>query len=186
MEKTVNSFDIETVFCIGNHDWTHARDYQSEEQRKKNMPRFNGIFRKDGNGDCELYVRDYGDFALVSIDDGRGTVSKKALDTLKNFAKSKKNVIILMHIPVYADTLTEDCVKVWGGDGCIGSEETKWRIDAVTEEFVEFLHSEESTVSAIIAGDIHFDHTDRISEKTVQYCLGTSYSFRARIFDIHG
>ena len=59
---------------------------------------------------------------------------------------------------------------------------------ALTKRFYNDVCAENSTVVAVIAGHVHMDHVDRLSNNNdvMQYCLGASYEGYARVFNIHG
>ncbi len=190
LTEQVKGSGIDTKFVLGNHDWTYSADYQSAAQRYENVPKFTELFSK-GTEEGEYWFDDvneivYDDFVIVSVDNSSDKVSYNAYSTLKYYANRQIPVILMMHVPIYAESYTEQVSSMWGKDICIGSPNME--LDYNTKMFCDFLKSSESTVKVILAGHTHIDHIDDISPNndTIQYTLGASYQGYTRIFNIHG
>lgn len=192
LNKLVKESSVPSTFVLGNHDWTYSADYQSAAQRGENIPKFQAIFDKYyENGDEDLWddyidVYDYEDFVIVSVDNSNEQIPNGAQSTLEYYAKQGKPVILLLHIPISVPTMAADVSAMWGRDICLGA--ANLNPNNITTKFVNYLKSADSPVTAILAGHIHMDHVDDISENndTVQYTLGATYQGAARIFNIHG
>ena len=57
-----------------------------------------------------------------------------------------------------------------------------------TQMFCSMVKSKSSPVVAILAGHVHMDHVDKVSDKNnaVQYTLGASFKGDVRVLNIHG
>lgn len=187
LKKIVQSSEIESIFCLGNHDWTFADDYQSIAQRNESIPKFADIFGSETNCWNPYYnIKKYDGFVLIAADNSTDNVPGELINLLQYYKRQNIPVILALHVPITVESMVFDVAAKWGRDICMGSISTAPDINSL--KFVEYLKSENSPVKAIIAGHVHINHVDKISDKndTIQYTLGASYQGYSRIINIHG
>lgn len=191
-KATLEKSKVDHLYAFGNHDWTaewlnatHG-GYQSRQQRDLHVPMFDGII---GEGEADVAVRDFGEFKVIAIDNSDNQVSAAQLQAVYEHLDGSgddKPVILLMHVPLYIESMVNDVVGMWGNAILMGSPSTNPTYQ--TRMFCQLLESDQSPVVAILAGHVHMDHVDDVSARndTVQYTLGASYQGYARVFNIHG
>lgn len=192
LNKVTKESNVDSIYLLGNHDWTFSANYQSSEQRGENIPKFQEIYDKyyeDGEEDLwDEYVDsyEYDGFVIVTVDNSNDQIPNGAQATLEYYAKKNIPVILALHVPISVPTMVNDVSAMWGRDICIGASNLAPNI--VTTKFINYLKSADSPVKAVLAGHIHMDHVDDLSPNndTVQYTLGATYQGAARIFNIHG
>ena len=90
--------------------------------------------------------------------------------------KKGKPVILLMHVPMTAPTMTDDLKAAWGGRNiAIGTTDGAINRNEYTKQFENLVYGADSPVAAIIAGHVHMDHTDIVGGKITQYVANAGY-----------
>lgn len=192
LDKVTKESSVESIYMLGNHDWTYSANYQSAAQRGENIPKFQEIYDKffdDGGEDLwndYLDSYEYDGFVIVTVDNSNDQIPTGAQSMLEYYAKKGIPVILALHVPISLPTMVNDVAAMWGRDICIGAQNLNPNV--VTTKFINYIKSAESPVKAILTGHIHMDHVDDVSPNndTVQYTLGATYQGAARIFNIHG
>ena len=101
-------------------------------------------------------------------------------------------IILLMHNPIYEETLYTECMdkRGAGSAGLVGCDEThlmrypeyramQQRPNADTKRFIEYI-SEQSAIKAVIAGHLHFSYQSLLPCGKMQYITGGGYNGTAR------
>lgn len=190
-KNALENSSVDHLYAFGNHDWTadwlnsSLGGYQSQMQRDLHIPMFEGIIAQD-----EQYVaiREFDAFKVIAVDNSNNQISAQQLQILYDHldgSEDDKPVILLMHVPLYIDSMVNDVVGMWGNAILMGSPSTNPTMQ--TQMFCQLLMDANSPVVAILAGHVHMDHVDDVSARndTVQYTLGASYQGYARIFNLH-
>lgn len=182
--------EVDHLYAFGNHDWTaewlnsSLGGYQSSAQWEKHVPLFtDGIIEK---GEEKIAVREYDGFTVIAVDNSNNQISAEQYSQLFNYLDAKTPIILMLHVPVYVESMESDVSAVWGKPILMGAPATN--PTNYTQMFCNMLKSKSSPVVAILAGHIHMDHVDDLSEKndTVQYTLGASFKGDIRVLNIHG
>ena len=152
------------LFVPGNHDWSLPKDYHSKAQYDTYMPLFDPF---DG-GTPDFQCLTVGGVRLIGVDDSRDRVSEGQLAALQKAASEKTPYLLFAHVPLYADTLIDDVVRVWRAPIVIGHEKS----DDITKAFCACAAE---SASAVFTGHIHFSHTDILpGGRCTQYVTGLS------------
>lgn len=188
-KNKMNATEIDHLYAFGNHDWTASwldatlGGYQSNAQWDKHVPMFNEII---GEGEEKIAVREYDGFTVIAVDNSNNQISQEQYAQLFPYLEAKTPIILMMHVPLYIESMESDVSAVWGKPILMGAPATN--PTNTTQMFCNMLKSKSSPVVAILAGHIHMDHIDDVSDKNnaVQYTLGASFKGDVRVFNIHG
>lgn len=171
------------IFCLGNHDWNFADDYMTQNAVLTYMPRFAELT----GGDPQISVAEYDAFMVVAIDNSSDVVTDATVQKFLALYEKNKPIILLLHVPLHADTLAPDVKKAWGGrnitmgPGAMGSD---W--GSVQQFYNAVCVAEDTPVVAVFAGHVHFNHEDVFPNGVPQYVTSTGYTGDCRVVTVKG
>lgn len=171
------------IFCLGNHDWNFSDDYMTQNAVLTYMPRFAELT----GGDPQISVAEYDAFIVAAIDNSSDVVTDATVQKFLALYEKNKPIILLLHVPLHADTLAPDVKKAWGGrnitmgPGAMGSD---W--GSVQQFYNAVCVAEDTPVVAVFAGHVHFNHEDVFPNGVPQYVTSTGYTGDCRVVTVKG
>jgi len=171
------------IFCLGNHDWNYADDYMTSNAVATYMPKFAELT----GGDPQISVAEYDQFIVAAIDNSSDVVTDATVQKFLALYEKNKPIILLLHVPLHADTLAPDVKKAWGGrnitmgPGAMGSD---W--GSVQQFYNAVCVAEDTPVVAVFAGHVHFNHEDTFPNGVTQYITSTGYTGDCRVITVKG
>ena len=181
--ENVGRFSGKSIFCLGNHDWNYSDDYMTGNAVTVNRPLFNDLT----GGDPYLSYVEYDEFLVVAVDNSSDVVTDDTVNKFLALCEKGKPIVLLLHVPLHADTLEPDVRKAWGnrnitmGPGAMGSD---W--GSVQTFYNAVAVDENSPVVAVFAGHVHFNHEDTLPNGITQYVTSTGYTGDCRVVTIKG
>lgn len=181
--ENVGRFTGKSIFCLGNHDWNYSDDYMTGNSVTVNRPLFNDLT----GGDPYLSYVEYDEFLVVAVDNSSDVVTDDTVNKFMALCERGKPIILLLHVPLHADTLAPDVKKAWGGrnitmgPGALGSD---W--GSVQRFYNAVAVDENSPVVAVFAGHVHFNHEDTLPNGITQYVTSTGYTGDCRVVTVKG
>ena len=184
LKTCVDTCKVPVLYITGNHDWSYADDYHTENAAATYLSRVDTIA---GAVDHAAIYED--ETVLVcAVDSGLDRIRKETLEaylTAARRAKAEgKALILALHVPVHAETLGEDTVRVWRqeltiGEGAFGAD------DPATMAFYNAVAVESDLApDAVIAGHVHFDHEDLFPNGTPQYITDIACDGHCRVLTL--
>ena len=178
----VSRFTGKSIFCLGNHDWNYSDDYMTGNAVTVNRPLFNDLT----GGDPYISYVEYDEFLVVAVDNSSDVVTDDTVNKFIALCEKGKPIVLLLHVPLHADTLEADVRKAWGrnitmGPGAMGSD---W--GSVQRFYNAVAVDENSPVVAVFTGHVHFNHEDTLPNGITQYVTSTGYTGDCRVVTIKG
>ncbi len=181
--ENINRVKAKSIFCLGNHDWNYSDDYMTGNAVTTNRPLFNDLTA----GDPYFSYAEYDEFIVAAVDNSSDVVTQETVDKFLALCEKNKPIILLLHVPLHADTLEPDVKKAWGGrnitmgPGAMGSD---W---GSVQQFYNAVCVDENTpVVAVFAGHVHFNHEDTFPNGVPQYVTSTGYTGDCRVVTVKG
>ncbi len=181
LETCMRESPVPCLFSLGNHDWCFADDYRTDTAAQTNLPRMDII----AGGDHRFGLMEFEHILVCQIDNDLEWLREDTVDAYMGYVryarKIGKPLILTMHIPVTAETLAAEACPVWGRDLTLGVGATGgWNAQTI-RFFREVAESSDYAPAAVIAGHIHFDHEDTLSNGTPQITTGCASDGHCRV-----
>ena len=179
----VNHTKAKSIFCLGNHDWNYSDDYMTGNAVANNRPLFNDLT----DGDPYFSYEEYDEFIVAAVDNSSDVVTQDTVNKFLGLYEKNKPIILLLHVPLHAETLAPDVKKAWGGrnitmgPGAMGSD---W--GSVQQFYNAVCVAEDTPVVAVFAGHVHFNHEDVFPNGVPQYITSTGYTGDCRVITVKG
>lgn len=179
--KGVYDSPIPSLYVVGNHDWSFADDYHTPHAEEAHLPKFAEL----SGGDPHLTWREYRDLIVCAVDDSMDRVSRETVDGFLSLCEKGKPVIVILHIPLYVESMVPDCRASWGGRVLMMGGEGLYGDDPHVKRFYEAVALDPHTpVVAVIAGHLHFHHEDVLPNGVPQIVTDKGYTGGCRTIHI--
>ena len=149
LKSCVRNSPVPSMYITGNHDWSFFDNYNSAYARQTYLPQ------------------------LAALDNAMDEVPGEALNGLRKLCQGTKPIILLMHIPMTVETLTQPTKNVWGRDICMGPGGVGYWLDTVYGLY-QLVAVQETPIVAVVTGHVHFSHEDTLPNGVPQIVTGTA------------
>ncbi|MCE9614063.1 MAG: metallophosphoesterase [Lentisphaerae bacterium] len=162
------------LYTLGNHDWQFPYAPWTDATRQRCYPRFHAL--TGGNPAFGVHV--LGGVRLIALDNSMYQVSDAQLEFLRAQLASGDPCLLIVHIPLYVESLTPRVIEQWKAPIVMGAEdgwtdETRacWHVGAVepaTRACLELVRRADN-LAGVFCGHVHFAHADWLSPTCCQY-----------------
>ena len=160
LKNYLSKYPKRVIYCLGNHA-TH-----DEYGTHRNMyDRFNGLVK---NPDFDVF--DFGEFEIVTLDNGSKTVSDEQIKKLMAEIQKGKKILLVIHIPLRLGEFGDVMGKKISGYflmGSLGDDESAFELNKIIEE-------NSSSFIAVLAGHIHTSVEYDIAKNLRQYTTSSA------------
>lgn len=173
LKESIASSDIQTLFVVGNHDWSFADDYHTDHAKSLHMPKFESLSEQG----VHIHWVEYEDLLVVAVDDSLDTVSSETTETFLSLCRKGKPIVLILHVPLYEETLSPKCRATWGGKMLMLGGEAPYGDLPAVKTFYEAVAIQPNTpVVAVIAGHLHFHFHSELPNGVPQYVTDKAYT----------
>ena len=155
MTAFLKEFPLQVIYCPGNHDWINEFG-----EHLNQYDRINPIVK---NPDCDSF--DFGEFEIVTIDNGTKQITQRQIDFLKEKLRNDKKILLVLHAPLYLGDSGEELKAQKSPYFLAGVDGDS----PLTIEFNRIVEENDSKIIAILAGHIHAFHEGNVTDKLKQY-----------------
>lgn len=171
---------VPSLYVLGNHDWSFEWDYHSQSTKEQYIPKYKELC----GGNTDFQVKQFEDLQIIAINNSEDQVTQEQYELAKKQLENGLPTIIIMHVPIYVDTLVQDTINVWGrpilmGPGGISPAES-------TTQFYNLITDKNNNVQAIFAGHLHFDHEDEFLPGRMQIVTKNATEGHFRVIKVSG
>lgn len=167
---SLKKLEIPYLYTPGNHDWTYPWEYMTEKG-KENYLSLLSPYMEDNPA---IHTLEYEDFIIVAINNSSNQIDPDALQTYKSILSEGKPVIVLMHVPLYTDSVLAKSKEEWNSGVVLGGGiHGGIYPDAVSTEFLQLTLAKTSPVAAILSGHVHLSDTSEVlGDKNIPQITG--------------
>ncbi len=155
MTKFLQNFPIPVVYCPGNHAWIN--------ERGERLNQYDRIMPFIKNPEYDSF--DFGEFEIVSIDNGTKNITDRQIEFLRKKLSGEKKVILLLHAPICLGDSGEELKNMLSPYFLVGVEGDCQ--NAI--EFNKMVKENDDKIIAILAGHIHAFYEGNVTENLKQY-----------------
>ena len=153
--RFIDNYKIPFVYCPGNHAWI------SENGTRLNQ--YDRIKSFIKNPECDSF--DFGEFEIVTIDNGTKNITDLQIEFLKKKLSGDKRIILLLHAPIYLGEAGEELKNKLSPYFLVGVEgdcENAFEFNRIVKE-------NDEKIIAVLAGHIHAFYEGNVTDKLKQY-----------------
>lgn len=189
----VRKLEVPYLYTVGNHDWFFPHLPWNDETRSRYYPRFDGLTE----GDPSFQVLEIGGVRLIAMDNSTYQVDSAQVRRLKQELSSGKPSLLLVHVPLFIESLAAAVMDRWQAPIMMGAEEgwtdatrEKWMVPGnadTTLECLDFLTNGPcDNLAGVFCGHVHFPHVDMLRPGCYQYVGAPGYEGRYRTVELKG
>ncbi len=134
-----------------------------------------GAYRGLMPGDPAGWVRDYGEFLVVGLDNGDKDATQAQLDFLRTQIDRGKPILLLLHIPLTTESIVDPVREKWGENGyryfLFGNPEDS---DG-SHRLCELVKRPDNHILAVFAGHIHRATAGEFAPGRIQYTSAPTF-----------
>lgn len=178
-KRLLSSLDVPCFTVPGNHDC--VGDSATLETKE-------AFF--DLMGDMpDYFVHEFDGFDVIGFSDGFVRITKAQLDFLRERLSRKKPVIILLHAPLFTDTVCSKVYPFWGYNWMVGdSGKPDGKQTEENFQFRDIVCEHRGQIAAVFAGHVHMNIGDDLPPAdgdVLQYTAAPAFTGYMRKIVIH-
>ena len=141
MKEFLANYPLPVIYCPGNHCWINEIG-----EKFCQYDRLKGVIE---NPECDSF--DFGEFSVVTVDNGMKKITQKQIDFLKEQLNGEKPILLVLHAPLNLGEFGDMLAKKLSPYFLMGS-------DGDCEnafEFNKIVANNSEKIIAVLAGHIH-------------------------------
>lgn len=183
LEEHLEKLEIPYLYTPGNHDWTFPWEYMTQYGRETYRPMLEPFMQSD----CAIHELEFEDFIIVAVDNSSNQIDPEAMEKYREILRKNKPVILMLHVPLLTQSVLTKAKEVWSSAVVLGGGNYGGIYpDEVSAEFIDLTTAEDSPVTAVLAGHVHFYDKDVINEKIIQIVGDAGYKGSAVLLRVIG
>ncbi len=156
LDVFIKNCPLPVIYCPGNHDWINEAGAHNVYQYHRIMP----VIK---NPDCDSY--DFGEFEIVTIDNGTKNITDKQIAFLKGKLNGDKKILLVVHAPLYLGESGEEIRSKMSPYFLMGVEGDSENAHL----FNQLVKENDQKIIAVLTGHIHAFHEGYVTENLKQY-----------------
>lgn len=182
LKEGIRNGGIPTLYVVGNHDWSFADDYHTPSATELQLPKFADIC----GGDPYISWVEYEDLIVCAVDDSCDRVHEATVDKFLSLCEKGKPIILIMHVPLYVESMEADCLASWRHLLMVGGKAYHGE-DPHVKRFYETVALDPDTpVKLVVTGHLHFHHEDTLPNGVPQIVTDKGYTGGCRVIRVVG
>ena len=165
LKEKIQSYKTKVVYCPGNHA------HHDEKGVHRNMySRFEGLIENP-----ELDVFDFGEFEIVTIDNGTKQITDNQIKRFKQELEKNKKILLVLHAPVKLGEFGEIMGAKIGNYFLLSEDDGE-----NARELLRLIKENDERLIAVLAGHIHGSVEYHITDKLMQYTTSSALIGKGR------
>ena len=177
IQKMIADCPVETFYTPGNHEFCNPIEMAYTGEDKTLFPAiepetdinntYHRYYDEYMNGNPDFWVRDFGEFLLVGINNQSHDISPEQMEKFREQAKRGLPILLMMHVAVRSDAYIEVIKANWQGLNTYFLFENN--DSPMNKTFSDFIRDPETPVAAVIAGHVHASHEGEFAPGKMQF-----------------
>ena len=180
LKEGIQNSGIPTLYVVGNHDWSFADDYHTENAANLHYPKFADLC----SGNPHISWIEYEDLIVCAVDDSYDRVSKETVDQFMALCDLGKPIILIMHVPLYVASMEVDCLASWRNLLMVGGKAFHGDDPQVKRFYEAIALKPDSPVKLVVTGHLHFHHEDFFPNGVPQIVTDKGYTGGCRVIKV--
>ena len=156
LDNFLKNCPLPVIYCPGNHDWMDITGVHGVNQYHRLIP----VIKSPA---CDSH--DFGEFEIVTIDNGTKNITDKQLEFLKEKLNGDKKILLVVHAPLYLGESGEEIRSKMSPYFLMGVEGDCENAHL----FNELIKENDQKIIAVLTGHIHAFHEGNITDNLKQY-----------------
>jgi Icc-related predicted phosphoesterase len=178
LKENLKNLKVPYLYALGNHDWSFAWDYHTQNAKKVQYPKF-----KDIVDDVQVTYLEYEDLIILAINDSENAISEEAVNKIKKILDKQKPTIVMLHVPIGTEYISAEALRIRNqlytiGTGGVTPTES-------TQKALDMILSDKYQVFYVLAGHVHFSIQDNLNEKIVEYVTAPAFAGEFNVIKIN-
>lgn len=190
--NSLEKLKIPYLYTLGNHDWTYPWEYMTEKGSNDYLPLLSPYMKNytaeeySSTGNTAIHSLELDDFIVVAVDNSNNQIHPNALEEYKTVLQKGKPVILLLHVPLYTESLLSKTSSVWSNGVVLGGGVHGGIYpNDISAEFIGLTTAKDSPVAAVVTGHVHLPDVSPIQgEKEIPQITGDA-GFKGKGTIIH-
>lgn len=178
LRNNLTKLNKKYLYTLGNHDWSFAWDYHSKKTQEQYYPKFEEFM-----DDVQVSYLEYRDLIILAINDSKDQIDEEAIDKIKKVLEKKKQTIVMLHVPLATEYISEEALRIRNRVSAIGEYGIK--PTEFTQKAIDLILSEKYNVFYIISGHVHFGIEDDMNGKIIQNVSAPAYGGNINLIKIN-
>lgn len=157
IKKFLDNYGHPYIYCLGNHE-----SYDECSRKEKCYERLSPVIKHP-----DFSSVDYGEFKIVSLDNGIKMVSDDQLRKLENELLEDKKILLVLHEPLCLGDFGDKAGKMMNSYFLYGSQNDP----DDTKRLLDIVKNNEDKFIAVLAGHVHTTVEGKITDKLMQYTI---------------
>lgn len=160
-KNQLSTLNVPYLYTLGNHDWTYPWDYMTESGRATYIP----MLEEFTTDNSSVHSMEFEEFIIVALDNSTTQFDPNCLETFKALIYGEKPVIVMFHVPVLTQSVLSRGKEIRGENKRIVLGGGNWGgiyPNEVSQEIMNLLVDESSSVALVLAGHVHFYDKDYV------------------------
>ena len=154
LEKTLSKIKVPVITCLGNHAMINVNG--------EHFNQYDRIKRVVPNPEMDSF--DFGEFEILTFDNGRPDITKEQINYLKNKLKEDKRYILVVHKPLNIGEFGKRLISEIGSYFFMGTDKDT----ELAKEFISIIEQNSDRFIAVLCGHIHTAKDFEIAENLRQ------------------
>ncbi len=170
LKTGLDELKIPYMYVRADHDYANWYNNLDMDEVKSMHNEVSGV--------SSIYTMDFGEFIILGVDNSTSPLDAEAIAEYKSVFEAEKPVIMLTHVPINSlvDTsLGDQSREAWNDRNLTWGDDCVYEPDANMQEFLEQIYKEDSLVTEILSGHLHFTWDGYVTDHVHQHVFSPAF-----------
>lgn len=171
VKRKLKELKTQVLYAFGNHECGHYELLPDMEYKERAYEFYDELMF----GSPAYWVKDYGEFLVVGLDNSTHKISEEQMQFLKEQISENRPILLMMHIPLYTEEIVAPIVEKWSEEEIVYFTLGNNQDPQEVKEFCELVKAPDNNIAAIFSGHIHLAWQGEVREGLMQYTAAPTF-----------